>query len=144
MASFNKVVLMGRITTEPEVKQLPSGVPVVSFSLAVDRKYSKGESKQTDFINCVAWQSTAEFIGKYFTKGMAMLLCGELQTRSWKDQNGNNRYATEVKADEVSFCEAKKDSETNSSSVRQNGSYVPEAYTQPKLDEVPTDTDLPF
>lgn len=154
MASFNKVVLMGRITADPEVKQLPSGVPVVSFTLAVDRKYSKGESKQTDFINCVAWQSTAEFIGKYFTKGMAMLLCGEIQTRSWEDQNGNKRYATEVRVDEVSFCEPKKDEETNYTTSKQNAiqgnvgastGYMPQAYTQPNFEEVPSgDGQLPF
>ena len=153
MASFNKVILMGRLTGSPELKQTPSGVPVTSFSLAVDRKYSKGENKQVDFITVVAWQQTAEFICKYFAKGQAMLLCGELQTRSWKDQNGNNRYATEVRVDEVSFCEPKKDEETNYTTSKQNAiqgnvgastGYMPQAYTQPNFEEVPTDTDLPF
>ena len=111
MASFNKVILMGRLTADPELKQTQSGLAVTSFNLAVDRKGKTGEDKQCDFISIVAWRQTAEFICRYFKKGQAILVCGELQTRSWQDNNGNKRYATEVVASEASFCEAKKDGE---------------------------------
>lgn len=140
MASFNKVILMGRLTSAPELKQTPSGASVTSFTLAVDRKYNKGDEKQCDFVTIVAWKQTAEFICKYFGKGQAMLVCGELQTRSWKDSNGNNRYATEVKADEVNFCETKKEAEGNSSTNNQSGSqgkFEPATF-------IPVGEDLPF
>ena len=147
--AFNKVILMGRLTADPEQKQTQNGTAVTSFSLAVDRKYNKGEDKQTDFISVVAWKQTAEFICKYFKKGSAILLCGELQTRSWTDNQGNKRYATEVIANEVSFCEAKNTSEGNSAPKAQSGSqgsygYMPQAYTQPNFEEVGQDDDLPF
>ena len=120
MASFNKVILMGRLTAAPELKQTQSGTAVTSFTLAVDRRYSKeGQEKQADFITVVAWKGTAEFICKYFGKGSAILVCGELQTRSW-EQDGQKRYATEVVASEVSFCEAKKNSEGNNTPQQQN------------------------
>lgn len=152
MASFNKVILMGRTTEQPELKQSSSGTSVTSFSLAVDRRYTKeGQEKQTDFITIVAWRNTAEFICRYFGKGAAMLVCGELQTRSWTDQQGNKRYATEVVASEVNFCESKKSSEgispANSSNASQSEfgastGYVPSAYTQ--FEDVSGDSDLPF
>lgn len=121
MASFNKVILMGRLTADPELKSA-GGTSVVSFTLAVDRRYAKEGQNKTDFITVVAWRQTAEFICKYFRKGSAILVCGEIQTRSWEDNNGNKRYATEVVASEVSFCEAKRDSEGNNSPVASNGS----------------------
>ncbi len=145
--AFNKVILMGRLTADPELKQSQSGTSVTSFSLAVDRRYTKeGQEKQADFITIVAWRQTAEFVCRYFGKGSAMLVCGELQTRSWTDQQGNKRYATEVVASEVSFCEAKKNSEGSSPANNQNGSpaYVPDAYTQPSFESVGADEDLPF
>ena len=113
MAAFNKVILMGRVCAEPELKQTQSGISVTSFTLAVDRKGSSGENKQCDFINVVAWRQTAEFINKYFSKGSAMLLCGELQTRSFESQ-GQKRYVTEVVASEVNFCETKRENEGSS------------------------------
>lgn len=150
--AFNKVILMGRLTADPELKQTQGGTAVTSFTLAVDRKYTKeGQEKQTDFITCQAWRSTAEFICKYFAKGSAMLLCGELQTRSW-EQDGQKRYATEVVVSEVTFCEAKKNSEGNNTSTAQNSSqnqnsgaygYNPYA-TTPNFEQVPVDDDLPF
>lgn len=143
MASFNKVILMGRLTSDPELKQSASGVSVTSFNIAVDRRFSKGEDKQCDFITIVAWRQTADFICKYFKKGQAMLVCGELQTRSWEDQQGNKRYATEVVASEVTFCEAKKDSETYQNGT-QASAYIPEAYTQPSFADAESDETLPF
>ena len=151
--AFNKVILMGRLTADPELKQSQGGTSVTSFSLAVDRRFTKeGQERQADFITIVAWRSTAEFICRYFGKGAAMLVCGELQTRSWTDKDGNKRFATEVVASEVSFCEGKKNSEGTSSPNNQNGSqgkfeppaYIPDAYTQPSFESVGNDDDLPF
>lgn len=152
MASFNKVILMGRITADPELKQTTSGVSVCRFTIAVDRRYTK-EEKQADFINVVSWRQTAEFICRYFAKGSAILVCGELQTRSWTDNDGNKRYATEVIAGEASFCEAKNNSEgTNSYSNNSNAShskneapaYLPDAYAAARFEEVEEDATLPF
>ncbi len=145
MASFNKVILMGRLCADPELKQTQSGVPVTSFNLAVDRKVKTGEEKQCDFITVVAWRQTAEFICRYFKKGQAILVCGELQTRSWTDNNGNKRSATEVVAAEATFCESKNSSEGNNTAPKQNGSpaYIPDAYKQARFDEV-KDEGLPF
>ena len=153
--SFNKVILMGRITADPEIKQSTSGVAVTSFSLAVDRRLSKDGERKCDFITIVAWRQTAEFICKYFRKGSAMLVCGEIQTRSWEDSNGNKRYATEVVASEVSFCEAKRDSEGNNASQNQNATegdlgalqFIPEAYRlqgAQRFEDINTDEGLPF
>ena len=93
MASFNKVILMGRLVAAPELKTTPAGLPVTSFVLAVDRKYSKDGEKKADFITIVAWRQTAEFVCKYFGKGSAIIICGEIQTRSWTDDAGKKRYA---------------------------------------------------
>lgn len=154
MASFNKVILMGRLTADPELKQGSSGVSVTSFNLAVDRRYTKeGQEKQTDFITIVAWRNTADFICKYFGKGAAMLVCGELQTRSWEDQQGNKRYATEVVASEVNFCEAKKNSEgtslpqnSNALQSEYSGVYGYNPYSAPNtnFESASSDDDLPF
>lgn len=108
MASFNKVILIGNMTADPELKKTPSGVSVTSFSIAVNRRFTKQDGQQqTDFINIVAWRQTAEFVARYFNKGMPILICGQLQTRSWTDQNGRKRYVTEVVADEATFVENK-------------------------------------
>ena len=111
---------------------------------------NKGEEKKCDFITVVAWKQTADFICRYFKKGQAMLVCGELQTRSWQDNNGNKRYATEVVASEVSFCEAKRESEGNNARANHSAAqsqfsapaYVPEAYAN--FEAVNADNDLPF
>lgn len=100
---LNRVVLMGRITQELEVKQTQSGIAVLSFSLAVDRPAGKGTEKQTDFVSCVAWRHTAEFIARYFGKGRLIALEGNLRTRTYDDKNGAKHYVTEVYVDNVSF-----------------------------------------
>jgi single-strand DNA-binding protein len=120
--NLNKVILGGRLTADPEIKKTGSGVAVTSFTIAVDRKYSKDSEKKADFITIVAWRQTAEFICKYFTKGSAIIICGELQTRSWKDADGKNRYATEVVASEVSFAESKKASDNISITAEESAS----------------------
>ena len=110
---FNLVVLTGRICNDVELKYTPSNIPVCSFALAVDRR-GKGEDKQTDFINIVAWRQTAEFISKYFAKGSMIGIEGSIQTRKYQDKDGNNRTAFEVIANNVQFMESKK-SDDNSS-----------------------------
>ncbi len=108
---LNKVILMGRLTADPEHKQTVSGVSVTSFSLAVERSFSgKGKERETDFITIVAWRQTADFICKYFSKGRMIALEGSIQTRRYEDRNGNKRTAVEVVADHVYFTGEKKES----------------------------------
>ena len=143
--NLNKVILGGRLTADPEIKKTGSGVAVTSFTIAVDRKHSKDSEKKADFITIVAWRQTAEFICKYFTKGSAIIICGELQTRSWKDADGKNRYATEVVASEVSFTESKKNSETNSAPAEEiptQGNVG--GYTSEEFVVIDDDLGLPF
>ena len=138
MASLNKVVLIGHLTGNPELKSTPGGISVATFSIGVTRKYTKqGEQPQTDFIDIVAWRSTAEFISRYFKKGQAICICGSLQTRSWTAQDGTKRYATEVVADEATFVEKKA---STSESGAQNGYNAP----TPAFCEVSVDEELPF
>jgi single-strand DNA-binding protein len=101
---LNVIILQGRLTGDPELKATQNGKSVTSFSLAVDRDFSTSGEKETDFINIVAWNKTAEFISQYFTKGKQMLVKGSLSVRKYQTQNGENRYATEVIADKVYFC----------------------------------------
>lgn len=108
MAGLNRAVLLGRLTADPELKQTTSGVSVTSFTLAVDRRYKNGEEPQADFIPIVCWRQTAEFVSRYFRKGSPILVCGSIQVRKWTDKDGQNRYATEVVADEVSFTGSKE------------------------------------
>lgn len=145
--NLNKVILAGRLTADPELKQTTSGISVVSFTIAVNRKYSK-EQQQPDWISVIAWRQTAEFISRYFKKGSAICIVGAIQTRSWQDQQGQKRYATEVVADEAMFVDSKSDNQPaeNGASVPGAIGYVPEAYasTAPKFEEIPPDEDLPF
>ena len=105
---MNKAILVGNLTRDPEQRTTPSGVSVTSFTVAVTRRYkSQDGTQQTDFINCVAWRSTAEFIAKYFTKGSRIGVVGTIQTRTYDDQNGVRRYVTEVVVDEAEFVTSK-------------------------------------
>lgn len=107
---LNSVIIMGRLTSTPELKTTNSGLSVTSFTVAVDRRFQKqGEEKQTDFLNVVAWRQAADFVCKYFNKGSMIAVQGELQTRNYEDKNGNKRTATEIVADNVSFCGGKKE-----------------------------------
>ena len=107
---LNKVFIMGRLTRDPELRRTQSGTAVTSFSLAVDRDYkSQSGEKETDFIDVVAWRSTAEFVAKYFTKGRMAVVEGRLQIRDWKDKDGNNRRSAEVVADNIYFGDSKRD-----------------------------------
>ena len=101
---MNKVFIMGRLTKDPELKKTPSGVSVVSFTVAVDRKYKDDAGiHPTDFINCVAFSYTADFLNKFFVKGQLIVVIGSLQTRTWEDSDGNKKYVTEVIVSEVQF-----------------------------------------
>ena len=107
---LNKAILMGRLTRDPELRTTPNGVSVASFTLAVDRNYARqGEQKQTDFLDIVCWRQTAEFVSKYFTKGQQVAVTGSIQTRKWQDQNGQDRYTTEIKAQRVQFLDRRSD-----------------------------------
>lgn len=132
--NFNKVILGGRITADPELKTTQSGTTVTTFSVAVNRKVAKDQDQKTDFITCVAWRNTAEFIARYFHKGSSICVTGSLQQRSWEDKDGNKRYATEVIVDEATFVDGKKDSDTASNTP----------VITPTFEEVPNDDDLPF
>lgn len=151
MASFNKVILIGNLVADPELKKTQSGISVTSFRIAVGRRYNKDtDAPQADFIDIVCWRSTAEFVTQYFSKGKPILVCGSLQTRTWTDQNGQKRYSTEVVADEVSFVERKTDSQPRTTGTYYGeppaakpsaGAAVPDATS---FVEVPTEEDLPF
>lgn len=130
---LNRVILMGRITQDLDLKQTPSGVSVLTFSVAVDRNFARqGEERQTDFITCVAWRQQAEFIKKYFAKGRMIALEGNLRTRTYEDKNGSKHYVTEVYVDSVSFTGEKAQGSSynsNSYSNNQNG------YSQPQQND---------
>lgn len=147
--NLNKVVLCGRLTADPELKQTQNGIAVVSFTLAVNRRFTRGadgqNNSQADFISCVAWRQTAEFISRYFKKGSSLCVTGSIQTRTWNDNTGAKRYATEVVVDEAMFVDSRSDNAS--------ASYVPDAYGSPSFssgaetpnfEEIKTDDDLPF
>ena len=153
MASFNKVILIGNMTADPELKQTTGGISVCSFSVAVNRRFARADQGQqnVDFINVVTWRQQAEFVSRYFKKGNPILICGQLQTRSWNDNQGQKRYATEVVADEVSFVASATQAPNGVPAPQGAGSYTPEAYGAPtfnsagaNFEEIPNDGDLPF
>ena len=148
---FNLVVLTGRLTADPELRYTANNTPVTSFSIAVNRRFTKAEQGQqtVDFINIVTWSQRAEFVSRYFKKGNPILICGQLQTRTWTDNQGQKRYATEVIADEVSFVSGP----TGANGAPSQGStYTPDAYATPSynsasgasFEEIPGDDSLPF
>ena len=151
--NLNKVVLAGRITADPELKQTSSGISVLSFTIAINRGYvsknnDQGE-RQADFINVVAWRTTAEFISKYFRKGSAICVTGSIQTRSWQDQQGQKRYVTEVVADEAAFVESRADGGNNQAAYGSDAygaapSFSSNVGSAPNFEEHNTDDDLPF
>ena len=111
---LNKVVMMGRLTKNPELRRTGSGVAVTSFTIAVDRDFAEKQSgqKETDFIDCVAWRQTGEFVDKYFSKGKMAVVVGRLQFRSWNDKDGNKRKSAEVIVDNIYFGDSKTESNT--------------------------------
>lgn len=132
---MNNVILIGRLTANPELKHTLNDISVTSFSIAVDRPYAKsGEEKQADFINIVAWRGTAEFICKYFEKGRKIALQGSIQTRRYTDKDGNNRTAFEVVADKVEFVDSKQSNQEQQYITPESGEF----------EEIMNDDDLPF
>lgn len=109
---MNNIIIKGRLTADPELKITPNGVSVCSFSVAVDRSYKKDGERQADFFNVNAWRGTAEFVEKYFRKGQEILICGEMQSRRYKDKDNNNRTVWEVIASSVEFCGSSNKSES--------------------------------
>ncbi len=166
--NFNKVILGGRLTADPELKTTPSGISVTSFTVAVNRRFGgkNGEEAQADFFNVTAWRQTAEFITRYFRKASSICVMGYLQTRSWVDQNGQKRFVTEIVADEAYFVDAKSESpiavQQAAAMMQQSAqapSYVPDGYgafggmpqagayqtqSTPKFEELSGDDELPF
>ena len=140
MASFNKVILIGHLTADPDLKQTQSGLSVTTFSIGVNRKGAKDGAQAADFITIVAWRNTAEFITKYFKKGNPILICGQIQTRTWNDKDGNKRYATEVVADEAAFVAPQE--QTNATAAPAYNPYDNSKQTQ--YEEIPNDERLPF
>lgn len=133
---MNNVSLIGRLTADPELKTTQSGLSIVRFSVAVDRQYTKqGEERQADFINILAWRQTAEFICKYFSKGQRIALTGRIQTGSYTDKDGIKRYAFDVVADNVEFCEPKRND---------NNSRAADVEVEDDFADLPDDEDLPF
>ena len=149
--NFNKVMLGGRLTADPELKQTQSGIPVASFSIAVNRRFGSrdGNQPQADFFNVTAWRATAEFVSRYFKKGSSIFVVGTIQNRSWTDPQGVKHYATDIVADEVSFVDSRSEGPAAG-----QGQYTPDAYTTPsystpadaapKFEEIKGDDDLPF
>ena len=127
---LNHIVIMGRLTRDPELRRTGSGIAVASFTLAVDRDFSPrdGGERETDFIDCVAWRQTGEFVSKYFTKGRMAVVSGRLQIRGWTDKDGNKRRTAEIVADNVYFGDSKRDSEGGSYA---GNSYGGNAYSAP-------------
>ena len=170
--NFNKVILGGRLTADPELKTTPSGVSVTSFTVAVNRRFvsREGGETQADFINVTAWRTTAEFVTRYFRKASSICIVGSIQTRTWTDQQGQKRFATEVVADEAYFVDAKSESPMavqqaagmygspagQANQAPMQGGYMPDNYgygnpvqspaynSAPKFEEITDDDELPF
>ena len=137
--SINNITLMGRLTFDPELRVTPSGKSVISFSVAVGRQFDK---EKTDFIDCTAWNKTADFISKYFKKGDMIALTGRIETNQFTDKNGNNRKSFSITADNVSFCGNK--SENNAGSYSQPAPAYAAADNSDFEEIIDDDDDLPF
>jgi single-strand DNA-binding protein len=163
--NFNKVMLGGRLTADPELKQTPNGIPVATIRMAVNRRFASKESPQqqqdADFFNVTAWRATAEFVARYFKKGSSIFVVGTIQNRTWTDQQGQKRYVTDIVADEVQFVDSRGEGGNSGYGAQSFGApqsqpaYTPDAYTAapsyasqpneaPSFEEIPTDDDLPF
>ena len=130
---LNHITIMGRFVRDPELRRTGSGIAVTSFTLAVDRdfKASSGGEKEVDFIDCVAWRQTGEFVSKYFTRGRMAVVSGKLQIRSWTDKDGNKRRTAEVIADNVYFADSKTENASSGTQQAAPASYGSPAYSAP-------------
>ena len=145
MASFNKVILMGNLTADPELRQTTEGTAVCRFSIAVNRTLRGADGKpETDFFSVVAWRGTAEFVARYFKKGKPILVCGSIQTRAWTDQKGLTHNATDIVADSATFTENR--TSTSNGGAAATETYMPPAYTASaeSFEEASYDDTLPF
>ena len=141
---LNHIVIMGRLTRDPELRYTQSQIPVASFTVAVDRdRAPQGAERETDFIDCVAWRHTAEFVSNYFSKGSMAVVSGRLRIREWTDREGNKRRSAEIVADNVYFGEAKRRDESSSGNT-QGGYASPNAPGPAQFDEMDGDGELPF
>lgn len=142
---LNHITIMGRLTRDPELRSTQNGTSVASFTVAVDRDYQPGGSeKQTDFIECVAWRGTGEFVSKYFRKGSMIVVAGRLQSRKWQDRDGNNRISWEVVADSVYFCESRKDGPNAAQATYQQNYGNPNVSAAGFTELDDSDGELPF
>lgn len=153
--NFNKTIIGGRLTADPELKTTPSGISVTTFTVAVNRKPGKDGESKADFFTCVAWRQTAEFITRFFRKASSICIVGSLQNRSWEAQDGSKRTVTEIQVDDAYFVDSKSEMAERTGAVApvpQNASaYVPESYmaaqtppSAPKLEEMGESEELPF
>jgi len=147
---LNKIIVMGRLTRDPELRQTPSGVNVASFSIACDRDFkdkSTGE-KETDFLDVVAWRSTADFVSRFFTKGRMAVVEGRLQIRNWEDNNGNKRRTAEIVAENIYFGDSNPNAQGGGQSASQSSArpdVSAESYQQEEYQEIlEDDSELPF
>ena len=147
--NFNKVILGGRLTADPELKTTQTGIAVVSFSIAVNRRKSAGQQNETDFFNVTAWRQTAELVARYFRKGSSICVVGTIQNRNWTDQDNVKRYRTDIVADEVMFVDSRSESsgafggDADAFGASAPSFSTPEGMA-PKFEEIKTDDDLPF
>ncbi len=144
--NFNKAIIGGRLTADPELKTTTSGSSVVSFTVAVTRRFTskEGEAPQTDFLNVVAWRKTAELVAKYFRKGSSICVTGSVQTRSWTDNDGKKRYATEIVADEINFVDSKSEIGAPASVGTSAPANTDNTDPSPDVDSGEPASDLPF
>lgn len=140
--NINEVRLAGRVVNDPELKTTQSGLSVTSFRIAINRPKREGQEDASDFITIVAWNQRAEFVTRYFRKGMAIYIEGALRLRTWEDQQSNKRSTLEVVAGDIKFIDSKNDNANCGS----NGGYAPESYgqTSPQFDDIGGDDDFPF
>lgn len=134
---LNHITIHGRLTADPESKQTQSDVSVCRFTVAVDRSYKNGEEKLTDFFTVVCWRGLADMVSKYFAKGKEILVSGEMQSRKWQDNEGNNRTSWEIMANSVDFCGSKSDNGGNSAPTYKTNNA-------PKFEEIGDEDSLPF
>ena len=144
--NLNKVILGGRLTSDPELKTTQSGVAVTAFTIAVSRKAKKGEEAKADFINCTAWWQTAEFITTYFKKGSSICVVGSLLTRNWTTSTGEKRYSTEVLVDEANFVDSKGENTSGGQipSAPTFNAGSPEISSDTAFETLNENDDLPF
>lgn len=150
--NFNKVILGGRLTADPELKTTPSGIYVTSFTIAVNRRGQADKESTADFFNVTAWRNTAEFITKYFRKSSSICVVGSIQTRTWQRTDGQKKFATEIVADEAYFVDAKNEAPLTVQQLPQNQDYMAQKYQQagqkvnqaPTYEEITDEDTLPF